>query len=162
MKNKGFAEMLMRKLTETEDSTLTDVWAHAALPGRGDLHDPEAMIGLLKGHDNRKDTDFLLAIFGKWEDFGDLAFDYVYHLWHMYEPMTEEEFMRLPAVYEVAFEENESDEPIRRLRWKCEERDEGKVISESAFDGMMINLVNTRIDSEIMKLLMGECRNDIE
>ena len=26
MKNKGFAEMLMRKLTETEDSTLTDVW----------------------------------------------------------------------------------------------------------------------------------------
>ena len=77
IKDNGFAEMLMRKLTETEDSTLTDVWAHAALPGRGDRLDPEAMIGLLKGHDNKKSTDFLLALFGKWEDFGDLEFDYV-------------------------------------------------------------------------------------
>ena len=46
------------------------------------------------------------------------------------------------------------DDPIFRLRWQGR-TDSGKKIESSAFDFEKINLVNSSLDSDIMKLITG-------
>lgn len=58
LKDREYAERVMKAVTEMEDATLTDIWTHAALPGGCENNcDPEAMIGMIKGHDQQKDRD---------------------------------------------------------------------------------------------------------
>ena len=156
-----YAEKIMHKLTGLTDATMLKVWAHAALPIQK-RDDPEAMIGLIKGHDCGNNRDFLLAIFGEWESFRDIAHGYIYHLWDLYSPVNVRDFEYVPQIYEAAFVDSESEDEIIPRRWKVEEENDGKVTSVSEFEDFRINLINTKMDSEIIKAIMGKDRGENE
>ena len=155
LSDSDYAERVMRALVDCEDCSLIKVHAHAALPVKV-LYDPEVMIGLIKGHDNKKDEDFLLSIFGDWDDFQDLSRSYVGHLWEMYDPVKPRDFERLPHIYEVAFTESDSDESIIKRRWTLTVESGGVVTSQNEYEDLKINLINTSLDSDIIRLITGE------
>ncbi|MBQ8940682.1 MAG: hypothetical protein IJ062_02520 [Firmicutes bacterium] len=155
LNDREYAERIMRILTELEDCNLVDVYPHAALPVQP-KDDPELMIGLIKGHDNKNDFDFLVAIFGKWEDFEDMAHTYFYNLWRMYNPISYRDFENLPLIYEIAFTDSDMDEAIIKKRWNVRIERDGQLESIKEFDGIKINLVNTRIESDVLSIVMGK------
>lgn len=60
--------------------------------------------------------------------------------------------MKLPDVYPIIFEMNETDypeEPLFRARMTCINSEEPIKLD----DGVKINLINTNADSEIMRML---------
>ena len=159
MKDRDYADRIIHELVDYEDCTLLKVHPHAALPIKID-DDPEAMIGLIKGHDNGKDEDFLLAIFGDWEDFKDLSKSYIGQMWEMYHPVSRRDFENLPHIYEVAFVESDSDEAIITKRWNLTVENDGAIISRSEYEDLKINLINTRMDSDIIRIITGGERKD--
>ena len=154
LSDREYAEKVMRVLVDCRDCTLLKVHPHAALPVHRD-DDPEVMIGLIKGQDNEKDEEFLLAIFGDWEGFKDLAQSYFADLWGMYDPVSELDFKNLPQIYEVAFVHSDSNEPLIKKRWTVTEETDGVVTSEHEYNDIKINLVNTSIDSEVVRIITG-------
>lgn len=152
----SYAECIFQALIDEEDATLLEVWPHAALPMKSTLDDPEAMIGMLKGYDNAKGVDIIVAIFGQWEDFKDLSRSYFSIIWGMQDPMGYRDFESLPNIYEVAFAElGEETEPIQKRRWTVEVNKDGEV-SSIPYDENKLNLINTSVDSGIIKIICGE------
>ena len=140
---------------ETDDCELLEVRAHAALPGNIE-GDPEVMIGMLKGLDHRDGKEFIVGIFGRWDDFFGLMQEYVGCFWRMYDPITPRDFEMLPCIYEIAFENLESEEPIRHLRWNIESKDkDGNITEVTEYDGQRINLINTSTESEVIRIITG-------
>ena len=156
LKDRSYAERVMRALVENDNCTLLKVHPHAALPEK-DSFDPEVMIGLIKGHDDEKDKDFLLAIFGDWDEFKDLSNAYIGVLWGMYDPQSDEDFENLPDIYEAAFIKRDIDKPLLHVRYSIKEERDGKVISDGEYyDGVKINLINTNVDSDLISLITGK------
>ena len=152
-RDRAYAERIFHALIDEENATLLDVWPHAALPHESAFTDPETMIGLLKGYDNSTGTELVMAIFGKWEDLKPIAHDYFGVIWGMSKPASYSDFESLPNIYEVAFDDLEDEEEIKRIR--------GRIRIDGAetmpFDEHKINLVNTRLEeSRIMRLICGE------
>ena len=151
LKDREYAESVMNVVVELEDATLTDIWPHAALPvGSETDNDPEAMIGMLKGHDNQKGRDFIVAIFGKWDDFIDLCFPYAWMIWSTQHPAWKHEFVALPDLYEIAFQDMDTDHVINHARWCNKEGDE---LKEFGVDRFKINLINTKLDSDVIRVI---------
>ncbi len=174
LRDRDYAQRVLRAVTEIEDARLEDTWLHAALPPECKIEaDPEAMIALLKGYNVQKKEYFHVVLFGKWEDVEDLAIAYPGFIWGMYDPRTDLDLEKLPAVYEVAFQDIDSDQPIGRIRWTATteyeepateeaaddtEEDEDSTEDETSlfgFDKHKINLINTHIDSHIMEIILG-------
>ena len=149
-----YAERVMHAVVDEKDCSLIKVHAHAALPVKIP-YDPEALIGLLKGHDNENDEDFIVAIFGKWDDFKDLSQSYIGDFWEMYNPVNVRDFERLLHIYEIAFVESDSEEEIIRRRWTLTFKSDGVVTSENEYEDLKINLINTRLDSDVLRLITG-------
>ena len=152
--DKDYADRVMHALVDSKDCTLVKVHPHAALPVN-QPDDPEVMIGLLQGHDNEKNDDFLLAIFGDWDGFKDMAWSYIAYLWGIYDPATSTDIERLPRIYEVAFVQSESDEPLIKRRWILTAEKDGVTTSENEYEDVKINLINTSIDSELIQIITG-------
>ena len=80
-------------------------------------------------------------------------------LWEPYDPITDEDFMNLPDLYEIAFEDKTTDAPelpILHVRTysRHKEGDEWVTDDKEVYDGVFINLINVNAeDSEIMRLL---------
>lgn len=155
LQDTDYAERVLKAVVESDNCELMKVWPHAALPGKID-GDPEAMIGMMKGIDHRDGKEFIVGIFGKWEDFSDLMIEYVGCFWNMYNPITTRDFEKLPCIYEIAFESKESEEPILRLRWNVESKDRnGSLLETTEYDGMKVNLINTNLDSDVIRIITG-------
>ena len=155
LQDREYAERVMRAVTELRDVTLTDTWRHAALPPDNEAeHDPEAMIGMIMGHDRQKDKDFIAAIFGKWEDFQDLCMPYAEMIWRLYHPVTNADFSALPDLYEIAFQDADEDpnHAINRIRWRNKD---GVEATEFGFDRFKINVINTKLDSHVIRVITG-------
>lgn len=159
LSDRDYAERVLHAVVDEKDCSLMKVHAHAALPVKIP-YDPEVMIGLLKGHDNEKDEDFLVAIFGDWDDFKELSQSYVGDLWEMYNPVSALDFKYLPHIYEIAFAESDSEEPIIKRRWIVTTKKDGVVTSESEYEDLKINLINTRLDSDVIRLITGRDREE--
>ncbi len=157
--DREYAEKVMKALVELEDCTLLKVHPHAALPIQSS-EDPEAMIGLIKGHDNEKDKDFLLAIFGDWDGFKDLSEIYIGALWGMYDPVSDRDFELLPDIYEAAFIHDDSEHPMHRVRWTMTSPDGDIEKLENSFDNTKINIVNIGVDSEILRIITGRKKDE--
>lgn len=156
LKDTAYAERVMRAVTELDDAVLLKVWPHAALPIQSETEDdPEVMIGMIKGHDRQKERDFIVAIFGKWEDFQDLSVPYIGMIWGMYHPVTDDDFKALPDLYEIAFEDlgENPEEAIRRIRWRD---DDGNETAMPGFDMNKTNVINTSLDSEVIRVITGK------
>ena len=149
-----YAERVMKVLVDNSDCTLLKVHPHAALPVKM-VDDPEVMIGLIKGYDNVKDKEFLLAIFGRWEDFRFVSNEYIGALWGMYKPLSNEDFENLPQIYMVAFTKNESDQPLIKLRNRFQMEVNGVVTEDREYEEVKVNLVNTNVDSKLIKIIRG-------
>ena len=155
LKDREYAERVMKAVTEMEDAALLDTWAHAALPDGSETNcDPEAMIGMIKGYDRQKDRYFIAAIFGKWEDFKDLSVPYTGMIWGLYHPVTEYDFSLLPDLYEIAFQDidEDPDHAINRIRWRYKD---GVEATEFGFDRFKINVINTKLDSDVIRVITG-------
>ncbi|MBR3241584.1 MAG: hypothetical protein IKF90_02640, partial [Parasporobacterium sp.] len=148
LSDRDYAERVMKVLVDNSDCTLLKVHPHAALPVKM-VDDPEVMIGLIKGYDNVKDKEFLLAVFGRWEDFQSVSNAYIGMLWGMYKPLTNEDFENLPQIYMVAFTKNESDQPLIKLRNRFQMEVNGVVTEEREYEEVKVNLVNTNVDSNL-------------
>jgi len=152
LNNKDYAERVMKAVTEIEDATLLDIWPHAALPKESEVkYDPEAMIGMLKGHDNQKDQDFIVAIFGEYEHIEPLL-PYGWYIWSMYHPLTETNEGSLPCLYLIAFRSMEHDVAINQVRWRNRDGEEATMFG---FDLHKINLINTRLESNVIRVITG-------
>ena len=149
-----YAERVMKVLVDNSDCTLLKVHPHAALPVKM-VDDPEVMIGLIKGYDNVKDKEFLLAVFGRWEDFRSVSNAYIGMLWGMYKPLTNEDFENLPQIYMVAFTKNESDQPLIKLRNRFQMEVNGVVTEGREYEEVKVNLVNTNVDSNLIEIIRG-------
>ena len=154
LSDQDYAERVMKVLVDNSDCTLLKVHPHAALPVKM-VDDPEVMIGLIKGYDNVKDKEFLLAIFGRWEDFRSVSNAYIGMLWGMYKPLTNEDFENLPQIYMVAFTKNESDQPLIKLRNRFQMEVNGVVTEEREYEEVKVNLVNTNVDSNLIEIIRG-------
>ena len=154
LSDQDYAERIMKELVDNSDCPLLKVHPHAALPVKM-AEDPEVMIGLIKGYDNVKDKEFLLAIFGRWEDFRSVSNAYIGMLWGMYKPLTNEDFENLPQIYMVAFTKNESDQPLIKLRNRFQMEVNGVVTEEREYEEVKVNLVNTNVDSKLIKIIKG-------
>ena len=155
LRDREYAERVMRAITELEDATLTDTWLHAALPSESETdNDPEAMIGMIKGHDRQKGKEFIAAIFGKWEDFKDLSLPYFGMIWSMYHPATDYDFSVLPDLYEIAFQDMDQnpDHAIDHIRWRDSD---GIEATYFGFGRSKINLINTSLDSDVIRVITG-------
>ena len=155
LSDRAYAERVLHAVVDEKDCSLIKVHAHAALPVKIS-YDPEVMIGLLKGHDNEKDEDFIVAIFGDWDDYKDLSNSYIGHLWEMYDPVSGRDFENLPHIYEIAFVESSCEEPIIKRRWTVTTEKDGVVTSESEYEDVKINLINTGLDSDVLRLILGK------
>ena len=154
----SYVDRLVQKIAGAECSVL-EVWPHAALPiQRKGNDDPEAMIGLIKCHDHKDESDFLLAFFGDWKSFKDMSQEYIYHFWHMYGPEYTGDFEHLPRIHEVAFLESDSEEEIMRRRWKIEISSDGKITDSLEYEDLKVDLINTSVDSKIMRIVTGKDR----
>ena len=154
LSDRDYAERIMKVLVDYSDCTLLKVHPHAALPVKM-VDDPEVMIGLIKGYDNVKDKEFLLAVFGRWEDFRSVSNAYIGALWGMYKPLSNEDFENLPQIYMVAFTKNESDQPLIKLRNRFQMEVNGVVTEEREYEEVKVNLVNTNVDSKLIKIIRG-------
>ena len=154
LSDRDYADRVMHALVDCEDCTLLKVHPHAALPVNFS-DDPEVMIGLIKGHDNTKDDDFLLAIFGNWEDFKDLSDSYMGHLWHIYDPVELKDFENLPHIYQAAFVQSDGEEPIIKRRWTLTTESDGVITSQKEYEDLKVNLINTSVDSELIRIITG-------
>ena len=155
LSDRDYADRVMHALVDSKDCTLVKVHPHAALPV-SQPDDPEVMIGLIKGHDNVKNDDVLLAIFGDWDEFKDMAQSYMGRLWEIYNPVTRRDFESLPHIYEAAFVQSESEEPLIKRRWTLTSEKDGVVVSEEEYEDLKINLINTSIDSELIQIITGQ------
>ena len=155
--DRAYADRIFHALIDEEDATLLSVWPHAALPKKSALGDPEAMIGMLTGYDNAKGEDIVVAIFGKWEDFEELSRQYFGVIWGMQNPVRRTDFESLPIVYEVAFADlGEDAGEIQKRRWTIEMKfDDGRVETKP-YDENKLNIVNTSVESDIVRLICGE------
>ena len=154
LSDRDYAERVMKEFVDNSESVLIKVHPHAALPVKM-VDDPEVMIGLIKGYDNVKDKEFLLAIFGRWEDFRFVSNEYIGMLWGMYKPLTNEDFENLPQIYMVAFTKNESDQPLIKLRNRFQMEVNGVVTEEREYEEVKVNLVNTNVDSNLIEIIRG-------
>ena len=154
LSDQDYAERVMKVLVDNSDCTLLKVHPHAALPVKM-VDDPEVMIGLIKGYDNVKDKEFLLAVFGRWEDFRSVSNAYIGMLWGMYKPLSNEDFENLPQIYMVAFTKNESDQPLIKLRNRFQMEVNGVVTEEREYEEVKVNLVNTNVDSNLIEIIRG-------
>ena len=154
LSDQDYAERVMKVLVDNSDCTLLKVHPHAALPVKM-VDDPEVMIGLIKGYDNVKDKEFLLAVFGRWEDFRSVSNAYIGMLWGMYKPLTNGDFENLPQIYMVAFTKNESDQPLIKLRNRFQMEVNGVVTEEREYEEVKVNLVNTNVDSNLIEIIRG-------
>lgn len=154
LSDRDYAERVMKVLVDNSDCTLLKVHPHAALPVKM-VEDPEVMIGLIKGYDNVKDKEFLLAVFGRWEDFRSVSNAYIGALWGMYKPLSNEDFENLPQIYMVAFTKNESDQPLIKLRNRFQMEVNGVVTEDREYEEVKVNLVNTNVDSKLIKIIRG-------
>jgi len=153
LQDRKYAEKIMQYFTELHESVLVDVWPHAALPYPY-KNDPEAMIALIKGHDQSDETDFLLAIFGNWDSCKDVVNVYPYLLWNMYNPEANDNWGNLPVIYATAFIDAGSENEILHIRTVGTASD-GTIISTAIHDGFIINLINYGIDSDMIKYITG-------
>ena len=154
LSDRDYADRVMHALVDSKDCTLVKVHPHAALPVN-QPDDPEVMIGLIQGHDNEKNDDFLLAIFGDWDGFKDMARSYIAYLWGIYDPAGSTDIERLPRIYEVAFVQSESEEPLIKRRWTMTVKKDGVITSEEEYEDVKINLINTSIESELIQTITG-------
>ena len=157
-KDRAYAERLFHAFIDEEDVTLLKVWPHAALPRKSALGDPEAMIGMLMGYDNKRGVDIVVAIFGKWEDMMDISTHYFSVIWGMNKPQRYADFEYLPYVYEIAFAElGEEEEAFKKKRMTVEMKyDDGRV-EVKPFDDTKVNLINTSLgETDIVRLVCGQ------
>lgn len=153
LKDREYAQKVLRAVTELDDAVLGDTWLHAALPeGHVTDRDPEAMIGYLKGYIPSTRQDLLVALFGKWDDIEELIIRYSWLLWHMYPVRTPEDEANLPVLYLITFKDLEQDEEISHVRWRDQDGNEAICFG---FDKHKINVINTRLDSDLIKLITG-------
>ena len=76
-------------------------------------------------------------------------------LWGIYDPAGSTDIERLPRIYEVAFVQSESDEPLIKRRWILTAEKDGVTTSEKEYEDVKINLINTSIDSELIQIITG-------
>ena len=112
------------------------------------------MIGMLEGRE-ANGKEFIVALFGKWEDCENVIFSYI---WRMYHPVTDSDFRNLPELIEIAFRDLDSEKEMTHLCWR-ETTGKGKEEKEKDtifFDHHKINIINTKIDSEMIRIITGE------
>lgn len=154
LKDRDYAERVLKMVSQKEEAVLVDSWLHAALPeGSETKDDPEAMIGMLKGRDGENGKEFIVAFFGKWDDCEDVVFQYVWYIWSMYHPVTDSDFEKLPELIEVAFRDLDREDEMVLLRW-METTDPKEILP--GFEKHKINLINTKIDSEMIRIITGK------
>ena len=153
LRNRDYAERVLKLVSEKEDAVLVEAWPHAALPEGSETNDdPEAMIGMLKGRE-ANGKEFIVALFGKWEDCEDVIFSYI---WRMYHPVTDSDFRNLPELIEIAFRDLDSEKEMTHLCWR-ETTGKGKEEKDTIFfDQHKINIINTKIDSEMIRIITGK------
>ena len=160
LKDREYAQRVLCAVTEQEDAVLGEAWTHAAMPegcAKGD--DPEAMVGYLKGYVPSMSQDILVAIFGRWEDLDDLLITYSWLLWSMYPMATRQDEANLPTLYLISFKDLEQNEEIVHLRWRDQDGVEATCFG---FDKHKMNIINTRLDSDIIRLITGWKRTEEE
>ena len=112
------------------------------------------MVAMLIGHDNQQDADFIVGIFGKQEDLGIMAQAYLHYFWTPYHPVSDEDFDNLPVIFEIAFRESDTEEPLFHVRWVCSSGEE--IIDEDAFKKQRLNVVNTKYDTDLIRMITGK------
>ena len=149
--DREFAETFCKMSIGLDDCRIDDVKTGTGLPFEIKAKDPDLMIAYMKGHDNNKGRDFEYILYEECEEAGLLQRFYVAFLWGQYNPVTDEDFDNLPNIWGVTFVSNEeSDTPIFHVRSMCEA--EG-MESFEVDTGEKANLINTNVDSDIMKLV---------
>jgi hypothetical protein len=84
-----------------------------------------------------------------------MAKSYIACLWGIYDPASPTDFERLPRIYEVAFVQSESEEPLIKRRWTMTVKKGGVITSEEEYEDVKINLINTSIESELIQTITG-------
>ncbi|MBR3023398.1 MAG: hypothetical protein IKN85_06625 [Oscillospiraceae bacterium] len=154
LKDKAYAEKFVKCTTELEDIEIKEIWPHAALPYESE-DDPEAMIGMIKAHDNKDDSDFIVGIFGDYEYARIIMYVYSRLFWEPYHPETNADFDNLPMIYKIAFADSDSEEELLHCRW-TEKNDSVPVEVLAKMFGEKINVVNTRNDTDLIRKITGK------
>ena len=154
LRNKVYAEEFVKRTTELEDIEIKEIWPHAALPYESE-DDPEAMIGMIKAHDNKDDSDFIVGVFGDYKDACDIMHVYNRLFWETYHPETRGDFDNLPMIYKIAFADSDSEKELLYSRW-TEKNDSIPVEVLAKMFGEKTNIINTRNDSDLIKMITGK------
>lgn len=153
--DRSYAETFFKMSTELDDIRIDEVKAGPRLPFEIKGKDPELLIAYMKGHDNSKGRDFECVIYEECEKVGLLQRFYVACLWGQYHPVTDEDIDKLSNIWGVGFvSKEEGDTPLFHVRSVC------NVGTEDAFEvdtKDKANLINTNVDSDIMKLIKQVC-----
>lgn len=75
-------------------------------------------------------------------------------IWSLYHPVTDYDFSILPDLYEIAFKDIDEDpeHTINRIRWRDKD---GNEATEFGFDRFKINVINTKLDSDAIRVITG-------
>ena len=149
--DRGFAETFCKMSIELDDCRIDEVKIGPRLPFDITAKDPELLIAYMRGYDNNRGRDFEYVLYEECEEVGLLQRFYVACLWSRHDPVTDEDIDKLPDIWGVGFVSKEdSDTPIFNMRCMCEA--EGMEPFE-VDTGEKVNLINTDVDSEIMRLV---------
>lgn len=155
LEDRDFAENFFKMSTELDDVRIDEIKTGPKLPFEIKAKDPELLIAYIKGYDNTNGRDFECVVYEECEEVGRLQRFYVAFLWNRYNPITDEDLDKLPDIWGVSFvSKEEGDTPIFHVRSVC------NVGTEDAFEvdtKDKANLINTNVDSNIMKLIKQAC-----
>lgn len=148
------AEDFLRLVTELPLCRLDEVFPGPALPFECN-DDPEAMIVLMRGYDVGSDKPVEMVLIEKNEKLSILTSLYVACIWGRFNPITDEDFQNLPDLYEVGFytEGDDQEHPLLRMRWEMVPVKGDNMARLEMDTGNYVNLINTNVDSDVMKLL---------
>ena len=147
----SYAEKFLQLVTEEEKTTLKSVWTKSELPYTL-KNDPKAIIVMLTGYNPKTKRELIMILLDNRENIREWSAYYPTFVWKPYNPISDSDFMKLPDVYPIIFEMNETnypEEPLFRARMTCINSEEPIELD----DGVKINLINTNADSKIMRML---------
>ena len=92
-----------------------------------------------------------MGIFGNGDEMGIISCVYMSCFWEPYHPITDEDFKKLPVIYEIGFTDQDSDKEMFHVRYVRSSGDE--ILDEDACKKYRLNLINTRNDTDLIRMI---------
>lgn len=155
--DKNFSEKFFALSTELSDFTIDEISTDPKMKYNY-KNDPGLIIVMMKGHLSNGHP-FIMVLLEPHEYISGIMRAYVGWLWGPYDPVTDEDFGNLPDIYEITFDDKDTEapeRPILHVRTHTSYMKDGEWVPVDCEvnDGVFINLINVNAEkSEILEMI---------